>query len=138
MRIAINCRSCANKGGIGRYSRALIRELINRFDDHHFLLFSPPETDFAFIDKKPNWESMPVSGSSNRPLWETFNLTNAVNKSEPDIFHNPDYTVPSGIKAPSTVTVHVQVLSNWCKPEGSNSLQPADSSKRQKSKTDHG
>jgi glycosyltransferase involved in cell wall biosynthesis len=111
MRIAINCRSCANKGGIGRYSRALIRELIDRFKNHHFLLFSPMETDLAFIDpafidKKSNWEKIPVSGSSNRPLWETFNLTNAVNHSEPDIFHNPDYTVPSGIKAPSTVTVH--------------------------------
>lgn len=106
MKIAINVRSFSNKGGIGQYSRALALNLIERYPDDSFHLFSTPNTDVSFIPPADNWEFIPVRGSSNRVLWEKNSLARAVNKIGPDIFHCPDYTIPPGIQYPSVVTVH--------------------------------
>ncbi len=106
MKIAINVRSFSNKGGIGRYSRALVQSLIEKYPDDSFHLFSNSDTDFSFIAPGDNWEFIPVNGSSNRILWERYSLARAVNKVKPDIFHCPDYTLPPGIQYPGVVTVH--------------------------------
>ncbi|MCD6217763.1 glycosyltransferase family 4 protein [bacterium] len=106
MKIAINVRSFSNKGGIGRYSRALVKNLIARYPDDSFQLLSTPDTDTSFITPSGNWTFIPVAGSSNRVLWERYSLARAVNKVEPDIFHCPDYTMPPGIRYPGVVTVH--------------------------------
>lgn len=106
MKIAINIRSARNRGGIGRYTRELARHLIDCFPDNEFRLFGHPDMDVSFIEPKSCWEFIAVPGPDNRPFWETFSLKAAVNSQNPDVFHNPDYTVPAGIKCPSTVTVH--------------------------------
>ena len=106
MKVAINARAFKNRGGIGRYSRALVRTLIANYPSHEFLLLAHPGLDISFLKPASNWHFIPIPGPSNRAYWETYSLPPVVNKHQPDIFHNPDYTVPAGIKVPSTVTVH--------------------------------
>ncbi|MFH1515897.1 MAG: glycosyltransferase, partial [bacterium] len=106
MKVALNVRSFENRGGIGRYARALAQNLIAHYPDDFFYLFSNSDTDISFLPPGKNWKFVPLGGFSNRLLWERYSLAKAVNDLKPDIFHNPDYTVPHRIKAPCVVTVH--------------------------------
>jgi glycosyltransferase involved in cell wall biosynthesis len=106
MIVGINARAFNNRGGIGRYSRALVRNLVSKFPDDKFLLFAHPGLDLSFLPPSGNWKFITVPGTSNRLLWELYSLPHVVNQHKPDVFHNPDYTVPRSIKAPCVVTVH--------------------------------
>lgn len=106
MKVALNVRSFENRGGIGRYTRALVQNLIKLYPDDFFSLISNSDTDISFLPPNKNWKFTHIGGPSNRILWERFSLAKAVNDINPDVFHNPDYTIPPGIKVPSVVTVH--------------------------------
>ena len=106
MKVALNVRAFENRGGIGRYARALVQNLIALYPDDFFYLFSKSGTDISFLPPAENWKFVPIGGLSNRVLWERYSLAKAVNDVHPDIFHNPDYTVPMRITAPCVVTVH--------------------------------
>jgi alpha-1,3-rhamnosyl/mannosyltransferase len=106
MRIAINIRSFLNRGGIGEYSRSIVKNLVKCFPDDTFLLFGIPGTDTSFLPERDNWRFIEIRGPSNRIFWERFSLTPSVNEEKADIFHCPDYTAPPGMNCPIVVTVH--------------------------------
>ena len=106
MRIGVNIRSAANRGGIGRYTRRLLGALAALDDRNEYRLYQPAKYDYT---KPPGWdkaEIINVSGPVNRAIWENWNLPNALKKHKPDVFFCPDYTLPLMMNYPGVITVH--------------------------------
>ncbi len=106
MKIAINIRSVANRGGIGRYTRRLLSGLSSIDKENEYVLFLPARFDYDASGLGGNFILVDVPGSLNRIIWENVNLPGYVRKHRPDVFFCPDYTLPVTLGLPSVITVH--------------------------------
>jgi len=106
----------ANRGGIGRYTRRLLRGLSTVDEQNEYILFLPEKFshDTSRLASNFNLESVP--GPMNRVLWENISLPRHIRKAKPDVFFCPDYTLPVTLKFPSVITVHD--LTFMRRPEG--------------------
>lgn len=106
VRIGINIRSTANRGGIGRYTRRLMHALSAVDSENDYHLFLPGRYSYDSQGLGPNFNVISVPGPLNRAIWENWNLHRAINRSKPDVFFCPDYTLPIGLSVPGVITVH--------------------------------
>ena len=106
MRIGINIRSAANRGGIGRYTRRLLNALAAIDNQNDYSLFLPQKFTFEMSGLGPNFSLIPVPGPLNRAIWENWSLHWAIKRRSPDVFFCPDYTLPVALARPGVITVH--------------------------------
>jgi len=106
MRIGINIRSAANRGGIGRYTRRLLYALSSIDKQNDYYLFLPQKFSFDTAELSPNFNLIRVPGPLNRAIWENWSLHRAVKRHHPNVFFCPDYTLPVGLAQPGVITVH--------------------------------
>ncbi len=113
MRIGIDYTSAVRQGGgIGRYTRSLIRALADLDSDNEYRLFvaggwgegdglGPWPAGFAV-------RAVPLSDRSLHILWQRLRLPVPVQVATGrlDLFHSPDFVLPPTGSAPSLLTVH--------------------------------
>ncbi len=115
MRIAIDATPAAvQQGGVGRYTRELIRALVTATLDHRFILATaaPRETADDLLESFPPgaWREirhLPASERVMTAAWHRLRIPLAIDHwtGRCDIFHGPDYVLPP-TRAAKVVTVH--------------------------------
>lgn len=119
MRVGLSLAAAVNPGGIGHYTRLLIRNLPRFFPDNLHIGYIPAFREREVMDVlremgEESWEPRVVPGG-NRWLYETRGLPSALRENPPDVYHGPDYLAPS---APCPVCVTVHDLSFRLHPAG--------------------
>lgn len=106
-RVLIDARKWRD-GGIGTYTRSLIRAALTRHDitlgvlirtQDHFAFRAEFERDL----KKIKLEFCEAAGYS---LAEYFNLPRKIDWKQYDLYHSPHYTLPFGIPVKKVITIH--------------------------------
>ena len=115
LRIGFNARALLDHGGIGAYTRNLLRHLVTYTVDDRLHIFVPKLALLDFLPAGVHWEGIEVPGV-NRWLWEQFALPGALAKVELDCYHCPDFTLPPRLSVPGIITIHD--LSFILHPEG--------------------
>lgn len=107
MTIGIYGRGLANRAGIGRYTRELLRSLFELPTDHRFLVFVGEATAREHADLLGD-RAIVLGGGGDRIVEEQIALPRALRKHRIDLFHNPDFTLPFLLprSIPALVTVH--------------------------------
>lgn len=104
MRIGIYGRGLANRAGIGRYTRNLLRAMVAEPRGHEILIYGGAPTEDPLLSPY----SVRLEGPGNRLVEEQGVLPRATRRHRLDIFFNPDFTLPlvsTGARA-EIVTVH--------------------------------
>ncbi|HYE78014.1 MAG TPA: glycosyltransferase family 1 protein [bacterium] len=115
LRIGFNARSLMDHGGIGAYTRSLLRYLVGYTLDDYLAIFVPKLAMLDFLPPGTHWRGIEIPGG-NRVLWEQYRLPAAIAQEQLDLFHSPDFTLPGRLPVPGIVTVHD--LSFLLHPEG--------------------
>jgi len=115
MRLGFNARSLQDHGGIGAYTRQLLRHLVNYMADDRLTIFVPQLALLDFLPPGVHWEGVEVQGG-NRVLWEQYQLPGVIARHALDVYHSPDFTLPSRLPCPGIITIHD--LSFLLHPEG--------------------
>ena len=115
MRIAIEATpAIAQQGGVGRYTRELLRSLVQETLDHRFVLSasaSSAEIDRLLADLPPGaWREvrrLPASDRTMTALWQRLRMPVGIERwiGSHDVFHGVDFTLPP-TKAAKVVTIH--------------------------------
>ncbi len=114
MRIGIDYNAALKQGGgIGRYTRGLVNELVTRSDDDQFVLFfnhprgqRPPRAfpDRANVVERP----LAVPDRWLTVLWHRLHVPIPIDlvTGAVDVFHFPDFVLPPVRRGATVVTVH--------------------------------
>lgn len=115
MRIAIEATpAITQRGGVGRYTRELLRALVQSTLDHRFVLSASASTDQvdSLLDDLPPgaWREvhrLPASERTMTALWQRLGLPIKVERwiGKHDLYHGVDFTLPP-TKAATVVTLH--------------------------------
>jgi glycosyltransferase involved in cell wall biosynthesis len=107
MTIGIYGRGLANRAGIGRYSRELVRAMLREPRGHRLRLFVGEDSDAA-RDPALADVVVPLRGGGNRLTEEQIALPIRARRERLDLFFTPDFTLPIlSVGARRTVvTVH--------------------------------
>jgi glycosyltransferase involved in cell wall biosynthesis len=108
MRIGFYARGLANKAGIGRYSRELLKALLDCPHSHTFRLFAGRGVPREGLPSSFSPLICPLGGRGDRLLEEQWCLRRSLCTSELDLYHNPDFTLPMRLpkSLKAVVTVH--------------------------------
>ena len=90
--------------GIGTYLQQLTRAISELGSSHQFILFAESK-DLEKINLDAQWEKLPVD-YKKYSLEEIFSFQKDIRKASVDLFHEPHYTLPVGLKKKSVVTIH--------------------------------
>jgi glycosyltransferase involved in cell wall biosynthesis len=95
-----------NRTGAENYVMFLVRALAAHDRANEYVIFAPPDTiaDFAIDQRNVTFVPVPVSGRSQRMLWQQLRLPGAVRKVRADVLHAPHYIMPFGLGIPCVVT----------------------------------
>lgn len=115
VRLGFNARSLLDHGGIGAYTRELLRHLVTYTIDDHLTIFVPRLDLLDYLPPGVHWEGVEVTGG-NRVLWEQYRLPAILPRHNLDLFHAPDFTLPGRLPVPGIITIHD--LSFLLHPEG--------------------
>lgn len=115
LRIGFNARALLDHGGIGAYTRNLLRHLVTYTIEDHLAIFVPRLSLLDYLPPGTHWQGIEVQGG-NRVLWEQYKLPAAIAQQQLDVYHSPDFTLPGRLAVPGIVTVHD--LSFILHPEG--------------------
>jgi glycosyltransferase involved in cell wall biosynthesis len=112
MRILVDYTSAITQNaGIGRYTRNLVKAMLDLDHEDEFTLFSAdkPGQERGF----PNAANVravvgPLSNKYMTTLWHRFRVPLPIETltGRADVFHSPDYSVPPVARARTVVTVH--------------------------------
>lgn len=120
MTIGVSGRGLGNRAGIGRYTRELIRALLELGPEHRFRIFVGPSAAEEHRELLGD-SAVVLPGREARPYQEQWTLPRMLASEKLDLFHNPDFILPvlapKGL--PSIVTVHDIAFARL---KGSNSL----------------
>lgn len=106
MKVGIYGRGLANRAGIGRYTRELIKSLAYAEPDSIFQIFGGPDDDRT--PQGRNLHQIQLHGSTDRLWEEQIGLPKAIENHRPVLLHNPDFTLPLrlGPRTKSIITIH--------------------------------
>lgn len=106
--IGIDCRFAATRSGLGRYTRAIVTELLRRKDPVQYLLFVRSETE-EWLQGMTNCR-LQVADYSHYSFAEQIFFPRAIRSSGIDIFFSPHFNVPLLCPVPFVATVHDLIL----------------------------
>ena len=115
MRVAIEATpAVTQRGGVGRYTRELLRSLVQETLDHRFVLSasgSTEDVDELLADLPPGaWREvrrLPASDRAMTAFWQRMRFPVGVERwiGPHDVYHGVDFTLPP-TKAAKVVTIH--------------------------------
>ena len=109
--IGIDCRFAATNSGIGRYTRELVKHLLQRNDPWEYVLFTVQDAQTGLEEilneKRVTHFPFPISYYS---LKEHFLFPHALRKSGISLLHSPHFNVPLFCGVPFIATIHDLIL----------------------------
>ncbi len=115
--VGIDCRFAATHSGIGRYTRELVKHLLQRDDPWNYVFFTMNNALTGLEDalnekRKTNNQKLIIYPLPLTPysLSEQLFLPHALKKSRIDLFHSPHFNVPLGCGVPFIATIHDLIL----------------------------
>lgn len=112
MRIGIDYTSAVRQhGGIGRYTRNLVRALIGLDEQNQYVLFVADRSNRASMEQWPDnvrVRRIPCSDRWTTFIWQRVRLPLPVQLATGrlDLFHSPDFVLPPAGSTPTLLTVH--------------------------------
>lgn len=113
MRIGIMLRSIDERGGVGVYSRNIVRELLQLDKNNEYVLFYANPLNSGLFGDHENVREVWVK-SSNKAAWDQVFIPRASRKEKIDILFHPKFTVPLLAPCKAVMVVHG---ADWLIPE---------------------
>jgi glycosyltransferase involved in cell wall biosynthesis len=113
MRIGIMLRSIDEKGGVGVYTRNIVKELLELDHKNQYILFFANSSNVGLFSHYENAREIWVRGS-NKAAWDQISIPRVCRKEKVDVIFHPKFTVP--LFAPCKVVMVVHGA-DWLIPE---------------------
>jgi glycosyltransferase involved in cell wall biosynthesis len=113
MRIGIMLRSIDEKGGVGVYTRNIVRELLQLDQKNEYVLFYARPSNLGLLSQHRHVRERWIRGS-NKAYWDQVAIPRACRAEQIDVLFHPKFTVP--LLAPCN-TVMVVHGADWLIPE---------------------
>ena len=113
MRIGIMLRSIDEKGGVGVYTRNIVKELLRLDKDNEYILFYANSSNIGVFSHYENVREVLVRGS-HKAVWDQVSIPRAARIERLDILFHPKFTVPLFAPCKSVMVVHG---ADWLIPE---------------------
>ena len=106
-------RSLDERGGIGIYTRGILRELLDLDDlDQYTLYYRDPSNLGRYADR-PNVRERAIPGRFNG-VWDQFSIPLAAREDDVDVLFHPKFTIPVLAPCPTVMVLHG---ADWLLPE---------------------
>ena len=113
MRIGIMLRSIDEKGGVGVYTRNIVKELLEIDRKNEYVLFYANPTNLGAFAYHQNVTEHWVRGS-NKAYWDQIAIPRACRREGIDVLFHPKFTVPFFAPCKAVMVVHG---ADWLIPE---------------------
>src|SRR6185503_9552556 len=113
MRIGIMLRSIDEKGGVGVYTRNIVKELLQHDPKNKYILFYANPSNIGLFAHHSNATERWVKGS-NKAYWDQIAIPRVCRMEKVDVLFHPKFTVP--LFAPCKVVMVVHGA-DWLIPE---------------------
>ena len=113
LRIGVMLRSLDEKGGVGVYTRGIIRELLSLDARNEYVLFYRNPDNLGLFADRPNVTERVIRGRFNG-LWDQLAIPRACRRDHVDVVFHPKFTVPINSPCPSIMVLHG---ADWLLPE---------------------
>ena len=113
MRIGIMLRSLDEKGGVGVYTRNVVRELLDLDEHNRYVLFYRDPANLGRYAARPNVEERVIRGANNF-VWDQIAIPIACWRSRLDVVFHPKFSVPLLAPCRAAMVVHG---ADWFIPE---------------------
>lgn len=113
MRIGIMLRSFDEKGGVGVYTRNIMKELLQLDRKNEYVLFYANPSNIGRFSHYSNVSEHWVR-SSNKATWDQIAIPRACRKEKIDVLFHPKFTVPLFAPCKTVMVVHG---ADWLIPE---------------------
>ena len=113
MRIGIMLRSIDEKGGVGVYTRNIVKELLALDQNNEYVLFYANPSNISLFSHVNNVKEVWVKGRS-KAIWDQVAIPLACRKEKLDVLFHPKFTVPLFSPCKVVMVVHG---ADWLIPE---------------------
>jgi glycosyltransferase involved in cell wall biosynthesis len=122
VRIGIMLRTLEEKGGVGVYTRYLLRTLLKLGEQHEFVLFYRNADRVGEFDGRANVHEQ-VIRAPNKAVWDQLAIPRACRRHEIDVLLHPKFTLPLATSVPSVMVLHG---ADWFLPDAARFYSRAD------------
>jgi glycosyltransferase involved in cell wall biosynthesis len=113
MRIGIMLRSWDEKGGIGLYTRNIVKELLDIDRKNHYFLYFNNTSNSGLFTNYENVKEFIIPGKS-KILWDQVYIPIACKQNKIEVLFHPKFTLPMLAPCKSVMTVHG---ADWFMPD---------------------
>ena len=113
MRIGIMLRSIDEKGGVGIYTRNIVKELLQLDKNNEYTLFYANPSNLGLFSHHAKVREVWVKGK-NKAAWDQFSIPRACRIENVDVIFHPKFTVPLFAPCKAVMVVHG---ADWLIPE---------------------
>jgi glycosyltransferase involved in cell wall biosynthesis len=113
MRIGIMLRSMDEKGGVGVYTRNIVKELLQLDSKNEYILFYASPANLGLFAAHKNVSECWVKGM-NKAIWDQVSIPRACRRERIDVLFHPKFTVPLFAPCKTVMVVHG---ADWLIPE---------------------
>jgi glycosyltransferase involved in cell wall biosynthesis len=113
MRIGVMLRAIDEKGGVGVYTRNIVRELLSLDQRNEYVLLYRNAANIGLFAECPNVKERWVKGS-NKAYWDQIAVPYACRQEKTDVIFHPKFTVPLLAHCGTVMVVHG---ADWLIPE---------------------
>jgi glycosyltransferase involved in cell wall biosynthesis len=113
MRIGIMLRSIDEKGGVGVYTRNIVKELLKLDLENQYVLLYANRSNIGLFADRQNVQERWVRGK-NKAYWDQIAIPRACQKEKIDVIFHPKFTVPIFAPCNRVMVVHG---ADWLIPE---------------------
>jgi glycosyltransferase involved in cell wall biosynthesis len=122
MRIGIMLRSIDEKGGVGLYTRNIVKELLQLDPKNDYVLFYANRANVGLFRSHKNVVESWVKGA-NKAYWDQIAIPLACRREKIDVLFHPKFTVPLFASCKAVMVVHG---ADWLIPEQAQFYSPWD------------
>jgi glycosyltransferase involved in cell wall biosynthesis len=113
MRIGIMLRSIDEKGGVGVYTRNIVKELLQLDKNNEYILFYTNPANVGLFSHHENVKEVWVRGR-NKAAWDQVFIPRACLMEKVDVIFHPKFTIPLFASCKTVMVVHG---ADWLIPE---------------------
>ena len=113
MRLGIMLRSIDEKGGVGVYTRNIVKELLQLDKNNEYILFYANPSNLGLCSHHENVREVWVRGK-NKAIWDQVSIPRACRIEKVDVIFHPKFTVPILAPCKAVMVVHG---ADWLIPE---------------------